>query len=662
MKNILILLLAFLSYSASAQTCTTDATTYVNANIGANGSGLITGPKLNLALNKIIAAINCIDPDVTGKPRHMDSLFVKTDSIVYFIGNGLPGSSKRYAYPIATSGGSDSQSIYLVNLPASFKIGITRGNEITLVYTVDSVKIENDSLTVYKYGPIKRTAVSIPGVKDLSFTNANGVSGVITNSTTTPNLTLSLGNITPNVITATGNVTGFNLSGTNTGDNSINSLYSGLSASKQDLLISGTNIRTVNGSTLLGSTNLSVGDALTSNPLSQFSSTTSAQLAGVLSNETGTGVAVFSISPALMTPDLGTPATLVATNATGTATGLTSGASNGLKSASTTVSVSASTAPTTGQALIATSSTSATWQTLSASSVALSSVTAATAANTIDNLYFKQTWNYSTLDTNIGLKIATTAAQTTAATQVLAQFKKENTTTGTKSSTVLEVLNDDANVNSTSIGARFDGRNYGAVYGGAVNGGNIGLIGSGAVRFGLSASNYNSYGGQILEVGGDLTLLPNSTRRVSIWTGSLNTTDFLTTTGANAYVSLEYDLTNVNRIVLGGNRYGYRSTYGAAIQQTSGVLSLGAFLVSGGIKYQLSISDANNNVGIGTTTPNASAKLEVASTTQGVLLPRMTTTQRDAISSPAEGLIIYNLTTHKLNLYTGSSWEAVTSL
>lgn len=44
------------------------------------------------------------------------------------------------------------------------------------------------------------------------------------------------------------------------------------------------------------------GDALTTNPLSQFAATTSAQLAGVLSDETGTGAAVFADSPALITP------------------------------------------------------------------------------------------------------------------------------------------------------------------------------------------------------------------------------------------------------------------------------------------------------------------------------------------------------------------------
>lgn len=51
---------------------------------------------------------------------------------------------------------------------------------------------------------------------------------------------------------------------------------------------------------------------------------------------------------------------------------------------------------------------------------------------------------------------------------------------------------------------------------------------------------------------------------------------------------------------------------------------------------------AQNNVGIGTTTPNASSVLEMQSTTQGVLVPRMTTAQRLAIATPANGLLVYD--------------------
>jgi len=59
---------------------------------------------------------------------------------------------------------------------------------------------------------------------------------------------------------------------------------------------------------------------------------------------------------------------------------------------------------------------------------------------------------------------------------------------------------------------------------------------------------------------------------------------------------------------------------------------------------------------IGTGTVDASAKLEIKSTTGGLLIPRMTTIERNAISSPAEGLLIYNLTTHKVEYYVAGNW------
>lgn len=51
---------------------------------------------------------------------------------------------------------------------------------------------------------------------------------------------------------------------------------------------------------------------------------------------------------------------------------------------------------------------------------------------------------------------------------------------------------------------------------------------------------------------------------------------------------------------------------------------------------------AQNNVGIGTTTPNASSILEMQATDKGVLVPRLTTAQRLAIATPANGLLVYD--------------------
>ena len=57
--------------------------------------------------------------------------------------------------------------------------------------------------------------------------------------------------------------------------------------------------------------------ALTTNNLGVFAATTPAQLAGVISDKTGSGALVFATSPTLVTPALGTPASGVLTNATG---------------------------------------------------------------------------------------------------------------------------------------------------------------------------------------------------------------------------------------------------------------------------------------------------------------------------------------------------------
>ena len=71
------------------------------------------------------------------------------------------------------------------------------------------------------------------------------------------------------------------------------------------------------------------------------------------------------------------------------------------------------------------------------------------------------------------------------------------------------------------------------------------------------------------------------------------------------------------------------------------------------------IYDNGLSVSIGSATPPVSALLNLTSTTKGLLQPRMTTVERDAISSPAEGLRIYNTTTKKENFYNGTIWVEI---
>lgn len=66
-------------------------------------------------------------------------------------------------------------------------------------------------------------------------------------------------------------------------------------------------------------------------------------------------------------------------------------------------------------------------------------------------------------------------------------------------------------------------------------------------------------------------------------------------------------------------------------------------------------------VAIGAISATTSSILDVTSTTKGVLLPRQTTTQINAISSPANGLMVYNTTLNKLCVYENGTWKQVTT-
>jgi len=109
-----------------------------------------------------------------------------------------------------------------------------------------------------------------------------------------------------------GNVPDLTFSGSNTGDNSANSLYSGLTTSKQDVLVSGTNIKTVNSTSLLGSGDVTVQPTLVSGT----------------NIKTINGASILSSGDLILLASggaLGTPISGVATNLTGTAASLTAG-------------------------------------------------------------------------------------------------------------------------------------------------------------------------------------------------------------------------------------------------------------------------------------------------------------------------------------------------
>ncbi len=68
----------------------------------------------------------------------------------------------------------------------------------------------------------------------------------------------------------------------------------------------------------------------------------------------------------------------------------------------------------------------------------------------------------------------------------------------------------------------------------------------------------------------------------------------------------------------------------------------------------------SQNVGIGTSTPDNSAALEIKDNSKGILIPRMTMAERNNIQNPAEGLMVYQTDSTKgFWYYDGNQWKNV---
>ena len=112
------------------------------------------------------------------------------------------------------------------------------------------------------------------------------------------------------------------------------------------------------------------------------------------------------------------------------------------------------------------------------------------------------------------------------------------------------------------------------------------------------------------------------------------------------------------------NKTGYRNTFiGDSADATTNNLANATAI---GYNAKVSASNAivlgnGANVGIGTSTPNAKAILDLTSTTQGFLAPRMLSTQRTSISGPAKGLLVFDNDSSLYFYYNGSTWKPIKS-
>jgi len=160
-------------------------------------------------------------------------------------------------------------------------------------------------------------------VTSVSVTTANGVSGSVATATTTPAITLTLGAITPSSVAATGTVTGSNLSGTNTGDQTI-TLTGDVTGSGTGSFATTIATDAVTSAKILDGTiatadvannaitDAKVADVLTLTNIKQTSGTTNGHLVPAVADDTFTLNAATQTltnktltSPTLTTPSLG---------------------------------------------------------------------------------------------------------------------------------------------------------------------------------------------------------------------------------------------------------------------------------------------------------------------------------------------------------------------
>jgi hypothetical protein len=120
--------------------------------------------------------------------------------------------------------------------------------------------------------------------------------------------------------------------------------------------------------------------------------------------------------------------------------------------------------------------------------------------------------------------------------------------------------------------------------------------------------------------------------------------------------------TTISNLRVGSGAVGFTGLEVAASARFTGGTDY-RFLSNGGGQFVLFVDAVNQSVGVGNnSTLNASAVLDLTSTTKGFLPPRLTTTQKNAITTPATGLVVYDTTLNKLSVYTGAGWETVTSV
>lgn len=300
------------------------------------------------------------------------------------------------------------------------------------------------------------------------------------------------------------------------------------------------------------------------------------------------------------------------------------------------------------------------------SSSSLSGLTAATATNNINNVSYGQWWQWNSITADTAMKISSTSTGALTG-QTMIDVSTSGALAAGQNTFGINISNTKSSAGGIGIALRASCTTSGGFA--ADFNGDVRITAGYSLYFGNASRIYNNTSGGNLTVeaptSGGLFLISKSTGGVTFGSSS-----------SVVYAGLPNISSTNQSLILGGDHSGvFRSvgTSATVIKRETGKLILCANTGLGGgyagytpseiVTINGSTTEALGNVGIGTNAPVASAKLEITSTTMGFLPPRMTATQASAISSPAQGLMLFVTDTDATFLsigwwgYNGSAWE-----
>jgi len=197
-------------------------------------------------------------------------------------------------------------------------------------------------------------------------------------------------------------------------------------------------------------------------------------------------------------------------------------------------------------------------------------------------------------------------------------------------------------------------------------------VGSGAMLFNTTGSNNTSIGFSSLQnnttgvqntVLGASSLSGNTTGIQNTTIGALALT-FNTTGNSNIAIGVDSGrrIANASNLTIANNSIFIGQDSRANADNETNQIVIGHTAIGLGSNTTV-IGNSSTTFGrwwgnllIGTSTNQASSVLTMESTTRGFLPPRMTSTERNAIATPATGLVVYNTTDNRLSVYNGTAW------